>query len=317
MSPSEPLKLKFYHLDVFTTTAYKGNPLAIVHLPPGCDLDQDKKQSIARDFNLSETVFLHENERIDENPTKIDIFTPTVELPFAGHPTLGTGWHLLNSRHASSAVTLLAKAGPIPVAVVAAGGDGPAGRVKLGVPVNFKIHPSYVHPTLKKGQTDLTTHDYAQGSDGQEPIASIVKGMTFLLLQLTSTDALARMIPLAQTMVVPGLGDWAPFVLLYAFVIIKEEEGAGGDDVNGVFHIQTRMFTGDFEDPATGSAASTLAGWLALKKGRGKWAVKIVQGVEIGRRSEIEVLVTIGDGDIKMIELIGSVVQVMEGNLLA
>ena len=309
--PSE--QLRFYQLDVFTTTPYKGNPLAIVHLPPGRDLEPEKKQKIAREFNLSETVFLH---AIEGDRAKIDIFTTTEELPFAGHPTIGSGWHLLND--VRPAITLLTKAGSIPVvALPAKGADGRAsspGRVKLRVPIDFKVHTPHAHPTLKKEQMRLTADDYVNGLDGPEVVASIVKGMTFLLVQLQSTDALSRFGPFTQRMTIPDLGDWQGFIGLYAFTILNKDAGDG--ELDGTLHIQTRMFDATLEDPATGSAASTLAGWLAQREGKGKWAVEIVQGVEMGRRSEIGVVVTIGDGgEIEALELLGSAVQVMDGYL--
>ena len=217
--PSE--QLRFYQLDVFTTTPYKGNPLAIVHLPPGRDLEPEQKLKIAREFNLSETVFLH---AIEGDQAKIDIFTTTEELPFAGHPTIGSGWHLLND--VRPGVTLLTKAGAIPVVPLPSsgvGGRGSPGRVKLRVPIDFKVHTPYTHPTLKKDQTRLTADDYVNGLDGPEAVASIVKGMTFLLVQLQSTDALARLGPFAKRMTIPNLGDWQGFTGLYAFTILNED----------------------------------------------------------------------------------------------
>ena len=310
---SEQLKLKFYQLDVFTTTTYKGNPLAIVHLPPGRDLEPERKLCIAQEFNLSETVFLHENDG-DRDHMNIDIYTTSEELPFAGHPTIGSGWHLLNNvRPGISQTTLLTKAGSIPVVPLLTNRQGLA-KVKLRVPVDFKVHAPYAHPTIKKDQTRLNPDDYVNGLDGAEAVVSIVKGMTFLLVQVKSTDALARLGSFAQRITIPGLGDWSGFIGLYAFTILDKEAGNG--ELNGTFHIQTRMFDATLEDPATGSAASTLAGWLAQREGKGKWVVEIVQGVEMGRRSEIGVVVTIGDdGEIKAIELVGSAVLVMEGHL--
>lgn len=79
----------FVTFDVFTETRFKGNPLAIVWVPRNVSLEQEAKQKIAREFNLSETVFLYdiEDRSLDR---KIDIFIPTKEIPFAGHPTIGT-----------------------------------------------------------------------------------------------------------------------------------------------------------------------------------------------------------------------------------
>ncbi|PFH45527.1 hypothetical protein AMATHDRAFT_200539 [Amanita thiersii Skay4041] len=238
----------------------------------------------------------------------------TEELPFAGHPTIGSGWHLLTGEGEAAAgktgTTLVTKAGKIPVRAVIK--NGLVEKVGLSVPVDFKVHTPYAHPTLKKDQGELRDGDYLNGVEGKEAVASIVKGMTFILLALKSTEALGRMGGYTYRTTVPGLGEWDGMLGVYAFVILGEGEGVDG--VDGIIYVQTRMFVGPLEDPATGSAASTLAGWLGIMKGKGKWAVEIVQGMEMGRRSEIGVVVDMGDeGGIRSIELVGSAVQVMEG----
>ncbi|CAK5276696.1 unnamed protein product [Mycena citricolor] len=290
--------LRFTKLDVFTSTPFSGNPLAIVHVPPNVTLSQDEKQLVAREFNLSETVFHHEQDSHD--PVTIDIFTTTEELPFAGHPTIGSGFHLLSIAPDRDTVTLRTKAGDIPVVQ-----EG--GMVKLQVPIDFKTHPSLAIPQLKTPQAALHDADFVHGRTGAEACASIVKGMTFVLLALASEDALARMGPYPARLTVPDaetvLGPWGVgFAGVYAFF----------ERADGV--VRTRMFDGTLEDPATGSAASTLAGWLALRRGPGVHVVDILQGVEMGRRSEIKVTVRVGDdGVIQRIELEGAAVKVMEG----
>lgn len=89
-------QLDFVTIDVFTLTPYQGNPLAIVRVPSGGTLTQEQKQTIAREFNLSETTFLHENaEGVDALIWNVDIFMTSQELPFAGHPTVGTACYVL------------------------------------------------------------------------------------------------------------------------------------------------------------------------------------------------------------------------------
>lgn len=82
---------RFTTLDVFTKTKFEGNPLAIVTIPAGSEPSQATKQQVAREFNLSETVFLHETEDAASTRRRIDIFVTDAELPFAGHPTIGSG----------------------------------------------------------------------------------------------------------------------------------------------------------------------------------------------------------------------------------
>lgn len=94
MSPSS--QLDFVTVDVFTSKPYEGNPLAIVRIPSGITLTQEQKQNIAREFNLSETTFLHENgENGSDDAWTVDIFMTARELPFAGHPTVGTACYAL------------------------------------------------------------------------------------------------------------------------------------------------------------------------------------------------------------------------------
>ncbi len=89
-------QLDFVTVDVFTSQPYGGNPLAIVRIPHGRTLSQEQKQIIAREFNLSETTFLHENAHgATEDQWTVDIFMTSQELPFAGHPTVGTACYVL------------------------------------------------------------------------------------------------------------------------------------------------------------------------------------------------------------------------------
>ncbi|KAF5353987.1 hypothetical protein D9756_007071 [Leucocoprinus leucothites] len=296
-------KLTFQTIDVFTKTRYIGNPLAIVHVPASesARLTQEQKQLIAREFNLSETVFMHGNTlgASPDTAVKIDIFTTEEELPFAGHPTIGSSWYLLTkSGETRKEVTLKTKAGEIPATLE------DSGRVRLQVPIDFKEHDPIQLSWLKSAQLDLQATDYASGANGTETVASIVKGMNFVLLRLNSEDALRRLKGYTKRILVPWLGEWQGFVGLYAFY--EREDGV----------VRTRMFSETLEDPATGSAASTLAGWLGKRKGPGKWRFEIVQGVEMGRRSDIEVQVEVGsDGEVSNVELGGEAVEVMKGTI--
>ncbi|PPQ94174.1 hypothetical protein CVT25_003812 [Psilocybe cyanescens] len=293
-------KLNFTNLDVFTSTRFLGNPLAIVRIPSDSSITQSQKQTIAREFNFSETVFLHEGSDLDSAVTTIDIFTPTRELPFAGHPTVGSGWYLLSKNPSKQGVTLRTKAGDIPVV------RAEDSKVRIQVPTDFKVHAPHPLSEFKTLQMRLTGLDYVSGVDGAETVASIVKGMTFFLVQVASENALAslQLTPQEFELSDAYLGEWKGFVGLYAFY--EREDGV----------VRTRMFSDGVEDPATGSAASTLGGWLAQKRGEGTHRISIIQGVEMGRKSEIEVTVDIGnDREIRKIQLAGAAVEVMEGTV--
>jgi PhzF family phenazine biosynthesis protein len=297
-------QLRFTKLDVFTSTPFVGNPLAIVHVPKTVELSQTEKQLIAREFNLSETVFHHVQDAVSvsaTSPVVIDIFTTTEELPFAGHPTVGSGFYLLSRSPQLQTITLRTKAGDIPV-VRGAGG------VRLQVPIDFKVHDPLSIPSVKQLQPQLNDADYVNGLDGAEACASVVKGMTFLLVAIASEDALARLQPYPTRLIIPDmqttLGAWG---VGFAGVYLFHERPDGS--------VRVRMFDGTIEDPATGSAASTLGGWLALRRGPGIHTIELEQGIEMGRRSDIKVIVSVGEGEIERIELEGAAVQVMEGTV--
>ncbi|KAL9709590.1 hypothetical protein Ac2012v2_007329, partial [Leucoagaricus gongylophorus] len=295
-------RLTFRIIDVFTKTKFIGNPLAIVHVPASesVRLSQDQKQFIAREFNLSETVFMYNTppDALSDIPVKIDIFTTEEELPFAGHPTVGSSWYLLTKSAGKERkqITLRTKAGDIPAILQ------DSGKVRLQIPVDYKEHKSIELPWFRSAQSDLQIMDYASGIGGKEAVASIVKGMNFVLLKLNSEDALRKLKGVTRRIEVPWLGEWQGLIGLYAFY----------EDGDGV--VRTRMFLETLEDPATGSAASTLAGWLGKRKGPGRWRFEIIQGVEMGRRSDIETHVEIGvDGEVSKVELGGEAVEIMEG----
>src|SRR5271156_5443325 len=113
------MKLSFTTLDVFSSTRYAGNPVAIIEVPASesATLTQKQKQSIASEFNLSEIVFLHlPTEGTSSKERKIDIFTSLAEVPFAGHPTIGTTHYLLHTT-GQDVTSVITKAGPISISV--------------------------------------------------------------------------------------------------------------------------------------------------------------------------------------------------------
>jgi PhzF family phenazine biosynthesis protein len=305
------LRLDFVELDVFTSKPFLGNPLAIVLIPYGTEpIPQEQKQLIAREFNLSETAFIHQHGSTsdsDKCPFVVDIFTPYAELPFAGHPTIGSGWYLLQRFPERDFIILRTKAGDIPVTRVKG-----TNSISLQVPVDFKIHEPQVDPSFKTQQLRLSKEDYRHGIDGPEQVVSIVKGMTFQFLELASVEALGRLEALIGELKLPPTTgkEWiGACVCLYAFCVLNPID----DDV---LRVRARLFDGALEDPATGSAASALGGYLAQKKGRGTWRVEIQQGIEMGRESNIGVQVTIGEqSEVSKIELSGDAVDVMEGKI--
>ncbi|KAL2015307.1 hypothetical protein VTK56DRAFT_5885 [Thermocarpiscus australiensis] len=338
MASSGTLKLDFVTLDVFTDTRFLGNPLAVVFVPATLQerLDQKTKQRIAREFNLSETVFLHtlENEPNTGVTTRqIDIFTIEQELPFAGHPTIGSAYLVLHHLGWTHVDTLLTKAGPIRIQPLKEGRATPG--VRAAIPHAVHVHQqtlgsvlesaSPTGPTASAINRGLPDDPEIRAAELAAPVVSIVKGMTFLLVRLPSLAHLARIGPLKRLELakVPDLldqGEWhESFVARYHYVPLEEDSVAS--DGSRHWAIQTRNLELGFEDPATGSAACTLASYLTLRGKADRGAhFAITQGVEMGRRSDITVdVVTQADesGEVKIKELYlgGTAAVVMSGSI--
>lgn len=317
------LKLKFATLDVFTHDRYAGNPLAIVHIPSPTTLTYSQKLAIAAEFNLSETVFLHEPlDPSTATEVEINIFLTTGEIPFAGHPTVGTGFYLLSGMSGlfrtgkpPSAITLKTLSGRIPVSF------DPVKRIaRLSVAHDVKIHPGFDCAAFK-AENNLANSDYVNGLSGLEPICSIVKKMNFFLWELTSLEALGKLQvrSFPRRVVLPEgyLGDHEGFLGVYSFVRLDTTTSEDGQVVT--MKLRTRMFNGLLEDPATGSAASAIGSYLALTT-PGEVRVRvfeITQGVEMGRKSDIKVKVVLTDDGnaVKEVGLEGGAVNVIEGVL--
>lgn len=296
------MSLSFVTLDVFTSTPYAGNPVGIIHVPASQSLSQEQKQHIAREFNLSEVVFLHEQTTSEQESgdVRIDIFTPIAEVPFAGHPTVGTSNYLLRylKGHGSfqNSKALLAKAGRIPIEL-SEDGSG----IQLRVAHNVRIHDC----------------PFPNTSFSHHPVVSIVKGMTFILAKQPNLEELAK--PTANL-----LGTENTYKSKHALddgwregIVVSYFFADLGKDEAGVKQLRTRSL-GSREDPATGSAASALSSYLTLTEpGDRVRKYQITQGVEMGRKSVINVQVTLnaaGDG-IEEVLLSGTAVQVTEGKI--
>lgn len=331
MASASPVQLSYITLDVFTSTKYVGNPLAVVLVPAtdSASLTQQTKQRIAREFNLSETVFLHSppDDHSSSTSRAIDIFTTEEELPFAGHPTIGTAYLVLHHLGWTQVDTLVTKAGPIRIA--------PSGTtVRAAIPHAVHVHTRTLGDSAVATAVPaaaLSPDPTTRQAELAAPAVSIVRGMTFVLVRLPGLAQLAEVStarPLDFSRVKDALldkGEWGGgFVARYYYT----EPDAGEDRVRSTTQLRTRMVELGFEDPATGSAACTLASYLALERpvpgagGGGEGEVvkfKIQQGVEMGRKSDIEVEVhVVGEGAARKITelyLGGTAVVVMKGTI--
>ncbi|KAJ5769229.1 Diaminopimelate epimerase-like protein [Penicillium odoratum] len=301
------MHLQYVVVDVFTTTRFLGNPLAIVRVPAayGSQLSQEKKLQIAAEFNLSETIFLHEPQNNSQEPfnsLSVDIFTPKCEIPFAGHPTIGAAAYILQHCTDLSSEAfqyLVTKAGPIPVAQ-----ESPTGIVSARIPFDYHVHKATV-----KSSVTIT---------GVSPIVSIVSGLSFVLAELPDLKSLAGVSAgLRDDCFVPHDLDegWDSGLTATKYFVDL------GEDQKGQRQFRTRNFV-SWEDPGTGSAASALGCYIALKepkeRGSGPFRYKFTQGVEMGRQNDIFVSVKRSEDttQVKEVFLRGSTVLVSEGRMM-
>lgn len=301
-------ELPFVTLDVFAKARFQGNPLAVVTIPRSTHPKptQQEKQTIAREFNLSETVFVHENDPADEDDDTtqrtIDIFLPTQEIPFAGHPTIGTAVSLLPL----GVTTIVTKAGPIAIT------QPVPGTVQAAIPHKTHLHAARLRdlpsltPGLVSGVAEIRDAELAA------PIFSIVDGMSFVLVELPSLDLLSKVAlsnaVFPQDKLLDAKANKAGFLAPYFYVRLAEEPGK--------VSLRSRLMLGSFEDPATGSAACCLSAFLSLHQGHGKDSLinyEITQGVEMGRDSHILVQVATKGAEIDTVHLAGTATHVMRG----
>lgn len=272
--------------DVFTDRPLAGNPLAVVRADA---LDPDHMQGIAAEFGFSETSFVLPPEA--GGTARVRIFTPRQEVPFAGHPTIGTALALAGR---GPSLTLELGVGPVEVTVA----DGRAAlRNTTPLTREFEVAPETVAACAALGAPALRIETHP-------PVRAGV-GLPFVIAELTGDAALAAARPVTDAFHEAEQRHGGPFhfdLLLYV------REGHA---------VRARMFApldGIPEDPATGSAACALAALLAEIEGR-DLTLDIRQGEAMGRPSRIEAAAELRDGRCVATRLAGSAVKVMEGRL--
>jgi trans-2,3-dihydro-3-hydroxyanthranilate isomerase len=294
---------RFVTLDVFTGERLAGNPLAVVLDSEG--LDTERMQAIAKEFNLSETVFVHPPQD-GRHRAALRIFTPKNELPFAGHPTVGSAvlLALLDKQDTSDAILfgLEEKVGVVSCVVEMFGDD--RGRARFRLPRLPEIWGDGLDPARAAWALGLDPNEI--GFDRHLPSRHSA-GVPYDLVPVASLDALARARVSAESFDAVFGGSSHPSAYVYA----REGEG-----------FRTRMFfpaPSLTEDPATGSAAASFAGALMQFEpmGEGDHDIPIRQGVEMGRPSEILLQLSIRSGALVSAEIGGDAVVVSRGELLA
>lgn len=265
----------FVTMDVFTQIRFTGNQLAV--FPDARGLDTGTMGRIANEFNLSETTFVLPPEI--GGSYRVRIFTPNGELPFAGHPTVGTALVLKNMGWSQSRIVLEEGVGAVPVDMT------PDGRATLTVPApprQMILNPSYGELAAVLGlETDAVLS------------ASVwTAGLPYTIIEVRNPDDLASVVFTPEAFRESLMHTEAPDI----YVFCRLEKGL----------VRARMFAplaGIPEDPATGSAAAALAGHLSLG------TYRIEQGVEMGRPSLIHLHVG------EVVRVGGHAVPVFQGTL--
>jgi trans-2,3-dihydro-3-hydroxyanthranilate isomerase len=284
-------RLDYDVVDVFTDRPFAGNPLAVVHGVDG--LATAQLQALAREFNLSETTF--PTVRPDASAYDVRIFTTAEELPFAGHPTLGTAWLLRRQDKLDRGdVTQHCGAGEVPV------------RLEADL-AELTARPRYVHQ--REDADALAAAVGVNSSDVEGPAYEASAGLGWVFLRIRADAVERARVPGSGWSVAPAGADLVGGVCVWS--------SASGDPVA----VHARVFCPDVgvtEDPATGSAAAALGLVLAAEgsaAGDGETAYRIAQGAEIGRPSTLHGRVEMADAAAVRVRVGGGVTHVASGRI--
>lgn len=299
---SAATRYAFSILDVFSARPFGGNQLAV--LPDARGLTTAAMQQIAREFNFPETTFVLPPADGGHN-RRVRIFTPQTEMPFAGHPTVGTacelvrGGHVAGSKSGPTRLTLEEDVGPISALVTTTGGAFSA---------EFTLTTELARPA---------------GAPAPEALAEVLSlapdqvlaswfagiGVNFTFAELAHPAAVDAAILDHQAWARHLSATWGPQVFLFAHSPARSSST----------RIHARMFApalGIPEDPATGSAAGALAAALAQQAGRGRLrSLRIEQGVALGRPSEIWAEAVVDANGQAVVTIAGACAHVAEGHL--
>jgi len=291
-------RFSFHTCDVFTDRRFGGNPLAVVHDATG--LSESEMQAIAREFNYSETVFVLPPSD-PQHRARARIFTPRRELPFAGHPTVGTAFVL------ATCSAELARSGRI----VLEEGIGPV-TVELEWTAAGLGRCVFSTPRLPERGPRAPRRDELAAMLGLNPSQVLDQaqfwscGVPYLVVPLASVAALQR----CQL----DMAVWSDVLSAYESRMVYPVAHAGSA-------WRVRMFAPDAgvpEDPATGSAAAAFAGWLAnyAPEATSRSEYTLLQGEEMGRPSRIDLQID-RDGDrVTAVRVGGASVMVSQGTFL-
>ena len=284
------MKVPFQTVDVFTDRKFGGNPLAVI--PDAQGLTAEQMQSIAAEFNLAETTFVLP-PRDPKNTAHVRIFTPKSELPFAGHPNVGTAFVLARHGRSGDRFVFEEGAGLVPIDLARENGAVVAARLAAPQPLSLGERVAAEIVAQAAGvQPDDVVGEPVIASTGNNFLFAELRSREVLKFASHNTEVFRKHLPMERT------------VGLHLYVT--------GTD------IQSRMFAPLFgvpEDPATGSANITLIGLLALRDPRPDLTLSktIGQGVDMGRPSVLEATAEKKAGKVTATYIGGGCVPMLSG----
>lgn len=298
-------QISYETVDVFAKARFGGNPLAVIVDARG--LSSEAMQAIAREFHYSETTFVAPPEDL-RNTARVRIFTPANEIPFAGHPNVGTAFVLARlgtvfGRGVSDVMRFEEGAGLVEVEILRR--DREVVGARFQAPQPLEIGPEIATSTIA-ACASLDAHDVA--TTRHQPVFASV-GLPFAIAELRSIEALGRATPNAAAFRDAHQRYPNPIDRFSLFLHARAGEA----------RVRARMFAPlslVLEDPATGSASAALGGLLSsLAPSAEPFQLTIEQGVETGRPSLIDVRVE-RDGARRRILVAGECVPVMRGQIM-
>jgi trans-2,3-dihydro-3-hydroxyanthranilate isomerase len=299
---------RYVTLDVFTRERFGGNPLAV--FPDATGIDASDMLRIAAEFNYSEITFVLPPED-PANTARVRIFEPNHELPFAGHPNVGTAFLLgqmgsLFGRRVGDILRFEELGGIVTARLLRDGSKVTGARIRAPQPLQLRaeIEPETVAACASLAVSDIVTAHH------RPVIASV--GLPFALAEIRSVEALARAQPDAASFRSADARHRQPEVSFSLMLYARTD--------NAPTTLRTRMFAllgNVIEDPATGSASAALGGFLTRLMPQPDAEARFVmnQGVEMGRPSVIEVHAAKTAGEVRRVEVGGPCVPVMRGEI--
>ena len=299
-------KRRYVTADVFTERMFGGNPVAVVLDAAG--LSTAQMQALASEFNYSETTFVLP-PRDPAHTAWVRIFTPSREVPFAGHPNVGTAFVLAREMAARGEavpdrLVFEEAAGLVPLDLLCEGGTVVGAELTAPEPLSRRaqVTPGHAAACLSLAPEDVRTEAHAP------QVVSV--GLPFLVVELASRDALRRAKPNREAY--GGLFPLDGAMAVYAYT--RDVTGGGHEEAGT--DVQARMFTPRMtEDPATGSATAAVTALLADLSGGAELRLRVGQGVDMGRPSLLRARAVRQDGAVTAF-VGGRCVAVMEGDLM-